>query len=228
MIVVTVLPAVLAGSGGGARHIGLLDEGSGSLADRLVTQLETGNQFRVDRVTTSESGAPAAMEELTERVQAKSLDGFLVVSGATLESGKLEYRGQNVSSHPGHGAAAVGGAPGGDDGAAHPARGGPGRGAGVPGAHLAQHAADQQAGGDGGDGRGHLLPRLRDRLRHVHGDLPLQRERDAQRAGGEADADHRGAGLQPPPVPAAARQGGGGGRAWGWCRWASGGWRPPP
>lgn len=98
MIVVTVLPAVLAGSSGGARHIGLLDEGSGSLAERLVTQLETGNQFRVDRVTTSESGAAAAMQSLTERVQAKALDGFLVVSGATLESGKLEYRGQNVSS----------------------------------------------------------------------------------------------------------------------------------
>ena len=98
MIVVTVLPAVLAGTGGGARHIGLLDEGSGSLANRLVTQLETGNQFRVERVTTSESGAGAALQELTERVQSKSLDGFLVVSGAALESGKFEYRGRNVSS----------------------------------------------------------------------------------------------------------------------------------
>jgi ABC-2 type transport system permease protein len=98
MIVVTVLPAVLAGTGGGGRHIGLLDEGSGTLADRLVTQLETGNQFRVDRVTTSESGAAAALADLTERVQVKAIEGFLVVTGATLESGKLEYRGQNVSS----------------------------------------------------------------------------------------------------------------------------------
>jgi ABC-2 type transport system permease protein len=98
MIVVTVLPAVLAGAGGGGRHIGLLDEGSGRLADRLVTQLETGGQFRVDRVSTSENGAAAAMTELTERVQAKAIEGFLVVTGATLESGKLEYRGQNVSS----------------------------------------------------------------------------------------------------------------------------------
>lgn len=98
MIVVIVLPAVLAGTGGGGRHIGLLDEGSRTLADRLVTQLETGNQFRVDRVTTSESGAAAAMADLTERVQAKAIEGFLVVTGATLESGKLEYRGQNVSS----------------------------------------------------------------------------------------------------------------------------------
>jgi len=98
MIVVTVLPAVLAGAGGGGRHIALLDEGSGTLAERLVTQLEAGDQFRVDRVTTSESGAAAAMQSLTERVQAKAIEGFLVVTGATLESGKLEYRGQNVSS----------------------------------------------------------------------------------------------------------------------------------
>jgi ABC-2 type transport system permease protein len=98
MIVVTVLPAVLAGSGGGARNIALLDEGSGGLGDRLVTQLESGNQFRVERVATSEVGAAAAMQDLTERVQAKNIDGFLVVTGATLESGKLEYRGRNVSS----------------------------------------------------------------------------------------------------------------------------------
>jgi ABC-2 type transport system permease protein len=98
MIAVTVLPAVLAGTSGGARHIALLDEESGTLADRLIAQLETGNQFRVDRVTTSEGGAAAAMQTLTERVQAKGIEGFLVVTGATLESGTLEYRGRNVSS----------------------------------------------------------------------------------------------------------------------------------
>ena len=98
MIGVTVLPALLAGSSGGTRHIALLDEGSATLADRLQTQLETGNQFRVERITTTDAGAPAVVTELTERVQAKSLDGFLVVTGATVESGRLEYRGRNVSS----------------------------------------------------------------------------------------------------------------------------------
>jgi ABC-2 type transport system permease protein len=98
MIVVTVLPAFLAGAGGGGRHIGLLDEGSGTLGDRLVTQLEAANQFQVDRVTVAERDTAAAMANLTERVQSKAIDGFLVVTGATLESGKLEYRGRNVSS----------------------------------------------------------------------------------------------------------------------------------
>jgi ABC-2 type transport system permease protein len=98
MVVLTVLPAVLAGTGGSARHIALLDEGSGGLADRLVTQLQNGNQFRVDRVTVPERRAGAVIKMLTEQVQAKALEGFLIVSGSTLETGKLEYRGRNVSS----------------------------------------------------------------------------------------------------------------------------------
>ena len=150
MIVVTVLPAVLAGSGGGARNIALLDEGSGGLGDRLVTQLETGNQFRVQRVSTSEVGAAAAMQELTERVQARTIDGFLVVSGATLESGKLEYRGRNVSSIRDMALLQY---------AARQAvmmerltqRGvDPGR-AGVAGAHLSEHPPDYEEGRDRGD-----------------------------------------------------------------------------
>ncbi len=98
MIAITVLPAVLAGGVGGPRHIALLDEESGTLGARLVTQLETGNKFRVDRVAATAGQMTATMDSLTREVQAKALDGFLVVSGASLESGKLEYRGRNVSS----------------------------------------------------------------------------------------------------------------------------------
>lgn len=98
MIAITVLPAVLAGGTGGARHIALLDDESGELGGRLVTQLETDNRFRVDRVEVSAGRQAAVLDSLTQEVQAKAIDGFLVVSGATLESGKLEYRGRNVSS----------------------------------------------------------------------------------------------------------------------------------
>jgi ABC-2 type transport system permease protein len=98
MITVTVLPAVLAGAGGGARHIALLDEESGTLAGRLAAQLEAGDQFRVDRLTVTAPEEATALDSLTRAVQAKALDGFVIVSGATLESGKVEYRGSNVSS----------------------------------------------------------------------------------------------------------------------------------
>jgi ABC-2 type transport system permease protein len=98
MIAITVLPAVLAGGTGGARHIALVDEDSGNLGERLVTQLQSGNRFRVDRVAVSAPRKAAAMDSLTLAVQAKALDGYLIVSAASLESGKLEYRGRNVSS----------------------------------------------------------------------------------------------------------------------------------
>lgn len=98
MIAVTVLPAVLMGSGGGARHIAVLDEEGGALGQRLVAQLAAGNRFQVDRVTAPASRVPATMDSLTGAVQAKALDGYLVVPAAALASGQLEYRGSNVSS----------------------------------------------------------------------------------------------------------------------------------
>ncbi len=98
MIAVTVLPAALAGGMGGPRHIALLDEGSGTLGDRLETQLESGSRFRVDRVTAGSGNAQAPLDSLTRLVQLKAIDGFLIATGASLESGKLEYRGSNVSS----------------------------------------------------------------------------------------------------------------------------------
>jgi ABC-2 type transport system permease protein len=97
MVAITVLPAVLAGGTGGARHIGLLDSGSG-FGERLAAQLRTRDRFRVDRVDVAAGRLGTVMDSLTQAVQAKAIDGFLVVSAATLESGRLEYRGGNVSS----------------------------------------------------------------------------------------------------------------------------------
>jgi ABC-2 type transport system permease protein len=98
MIAITVLPAVLASGAGGARHIAILDEQSGALGQRLMTQLETGNRFEVERVVVRAGSEAATMDSLTREVQAKTIDGFLIVPAATLESGRLEYRGRNVSS----------------------------------------------------------------------------------------------------------------------------------
>ena len=98
MIAITVLPAVLMSGTGGARHIAVLDEGSGALGRRLVAQLEVGSRFDVERVAASPAEAGAVEDSLTGAVQSKQLDGFLVVSAAALQSGQLEYRGRNVSS----------------------------------------------------------------------------------------------------------------------------------
>src|SRR5512135_22692 len=96
LVGVTILPAVLATRGGGAR-IALVDEGSGGFASRLLGQLTADGRFSVSVVTAA--AAPATVtDSLTREVQAKRLDGFLEVSPAALESGRFEYRGRNVAS----------------------------------------------------------------------------------------------------------------------------------
>ena len=98
MIGITVLPAVLASSGGGPRAVAVVDEGSGEFAARLVTQLGTGNRFTATRVSADGPRASEVLDSLTRTVQAKTLDGFLIVGPSAVESGIVEYRGRNVSS----------------------------------------------------------------------------------------------------------------------------------
>jgi hypothetical protein len=98
MIGITVLPALLASSGGGPRAIAVVDEGSGTFASRLVTQLGTGNRFNATRVSAEGPRASEVLDSLTRTVQAKTLDGFLIVGPSAVESGIVEYRGRNVSS----------------------------------------------------------------------------------------------------------------------------------
>jgi ABC-2 type transport system permease protein len=98
MIAVTVMPAVLMGAGGGQQHIAILDEGSGALGQRLTAQLASGSHFLVDRVQVPAGRVTPVMDSLTSEVQAKALDGYLVVPAGALESGALEYRGRNVTS----------------------------------------------------------------------------------------------------------------------------------
>ena len=98
MIGITVLPAVLASRGGGPRSMVVVDEADGALGQRLLTQLASGGRFTTSLVRVGRDGAAAALDSLTALVQQKVLDGYLVVTPATVESGIAEYRGRNVSS----------------------------------------------------------------------------------------------------------------------------------
>ncbi len=92
------MPSVLATRSGRVNQIVLLDEGAGGFAERLKTQLEGSGRYVV-RVVESGVGRQDAMRDsLTDAVRAETLDGFLTVSSATVESGEAEYRGRNVSS----------------------------------------------------------------------------------------------------------------------------------
>jgi len=93
---ITILPAVLATRGGGAR-IAVVDEEGGGFAARLIAQLGTDTRFSVS-VVPSPSDAKPVLDSLTREVQAKRLDGFLEVSPTAVEAGRFEYRGRNVAA----------------------------------------------------------------------------------------------------------------------------------
>jgi len=98
MISVTVLPSLLATRSGRVNHIVLVDEGGGTLGERLRTQLVGSGRFAVQLVAAGADRGNAVRDSLTDRVRTEALDGFLTISPATLESGMAEYRGRNVSS----------------------------------------------------------------------------------------------------------------------------------
>ena len=96
MISVTVLPSLLISRSGRVNHIALVDDGAGAFAERLRTQLEGSGRYVVSVVPAA--GRAGALEDsLTNAVRAETLDGVLSVSSATVESGKVDYRGRNVS-----------------------------------------------------------------------------------------------------------------------------------
>jgi len=98
MIGITVLPSLLATRAGRVNHIVVLDAGSGTFAERLRTQLVGSGRFTVDLIEAASDRQTVVGDSLTEAIRSEALDGFLSVSPATLESGRSEYRGRNVSS----------------------------------------------------------------------------------------------------------------------------------
>jgi ABC-2 type transport system permease protein len=86
---------LLAGRGAGERRITVLDRTTTGFGTRLAAQLGAAvPRFHVTRIV----GTPRTEDQLLSAVEAKQLDGFLLVNDSTLEYGVAEYRGSNVSS----------------------------------------------------------------------------------------------------------------------------------
>ena len=98
MIGIGVLPSVLLTRGGGVTHMVLLDAGAGPLAARVESQVKRSGRFQVTPLATTPERQQAVLDSLTAAVQRKELDGVLVLTPSTLESGHTEYRARNVSS----------------------------------------------------------------------------------------------------------------------------------
>ena len=89
---VFVLPAVLA-RGGGVKDIAVVDAMAGPLGRRITDSLNAGRTFAAVRVPAGDR----VVDSLSAEVEHKRLSGFLILTDAALDSGKVDYRGSNVS-----------------------------------------------------------------------------------------------------------------------------------
>ena len=98
MIGVTVLPGLLMSRSGRVNQIVLVHEGADGFAQRLQTQLVHSGRFTVDLLGAAPEHREEIRDSLTKALRAEAIDGFLSVTSATLEAGRAEYLGRNVSS----------------------------------------------------------------------------------------------------------------------------------
>jgi ABC-2 type transport system permease protein len=80
--------------GGAVRHIAVVDSTTSEFGVRVAEALSAGRTFRASRVP----AGPGVIDSLTRLVEAKKLDGFLIVTNELTETGKAEYRASNISS----------------------------------------------------------------------------------------------------------------------------------
>lgn len=93
---VFLLPSILAGRRS-TKVIAVVDGTTTAVGDRLVemlNQADSGRAFRATRVR----AAPRTLDSLKDEVDAKRLDGFLILTDAAVDSGTAEYRASNVSA----------------------------------------------------------------------------------------------------------------------------------
>jgi ABC-2 type transport system permease protein len=79
--------------GGAVRHIAVVDSTSADYGTRVVESLGASRLIRATRVP----AGPGVIDSLTRLVEAKQLNGFLIISNQLTETGKAEYRASNLS-----------------------------------------------------------------------------------------------------------------------------------
>jgi ABC-2 type transport system permease protein len=79
--------------GGAARHIAVVDSTTAGYGARVVAGLGASKLIRATRV----AAGPGVVDSLTQLVETKQLNGFLLLSDALTETGKAEYRASNLS-----------------------------------------------------------------------------------------------------------------------------------
>ncbi len=79
--------------GGGMRHIVVVDSGNLGYGDKIVEALGASKTIRATAITS----APGVLDSLKRSVEAKQLNGFLIVNDSLPSEGKAEYRASTLS-----------------------------------------------------------------------------------------------------------------------------------
>jgi ABC-2 type transport system permease protein len=98
MAAVIVLPIIMAERGGSDRTIIVLDGTSDEFGVRLTEALQQLPRLSVSRQAVPLEDLESRAEDLAADVGTTPLDGFMLITDNTVEDGKAEYRGANVSS----------------------------------------------------------------------------------------------------------------------------------
>lgn len=98
MTAMIFLPIVFATRGGGERSIVVVDATTTRFGARVTEMLRPPLPVRAERLPAAAGGLGSVTDSLARAVGEKRIDGFLVVSDATVTDGAAEYRGSNVSS----------------------------------------------------------------------------------------------------------------------------------
>ena len=97
MVAFVVVPIMLARRGARERSVVVMDVTTTGFGERLTAALDGTKSLRATRAPTDPAHATATVDSLTQLVGAQALDGFLIVTDAAADSGKVEYRGSHVS-----------------------------------------------------------------------------------------------------------------------------------
>jgi ABC-2 type transport system permease protein len=98
MVAFVVVPILMARRGARERVVAVVDLTTGDFGQRLTAELERSQAIKAERVASEPARFGLAADSLSQLVGLRVLDGFLIVSDASVDEGKVEYRGSNVAS----------------------------------------------------------------------------------------------------------------------------------
>jgi len=93
-----VVPILMSSRGASQRNIRVIDVSSDSFGATVAQALQGPGPINAQLVSTSPSHLESVADSLNTLVGEKQLDGYLIITDATVTDGVAEYRGKNVSS----------------------------------------------------------------------------------------------------------------------------------